>query len=293
MTLDQNYCPVCGSPRSNEPPPEWTQGSLTPLPPPPARATAQPQAASSHSLSSRSETNGLAVASLVLGVIGAVLSILLGGIIFGVPALICAYKARRQMAKTGQQGASQSMAGIVLGWISVAISGVVAIAVGFGIYDHFQHPSSGSFYATLYGVQIQGEPVTIATTRMADPARATDGSNCDSGSGTTCNHYATIRFDITNTGSSSIDDFSSYSITITGSDGNVYQSSDAGGTQICPYSNSSVTSLSPGQTASQCASWVLPSNVTVASVEFSGSGSSSTGTVTWTNAPDTFGGWRA
>lgn len=71
-----------------------------------------------------SDASGLAVASLVLGI----LSVVLGGVILGVPALICGYRARRQIAKGGQGSGGQAMAGIVLGWISSGLSVAVAVA---------------------------------------------------------------------------------------------------------------------------------------------------------------------
>ena len=59
-------------------------------------------------------TNGLAIASMVLGIlwlywIGSVL------------ALVFGYIARRQIRERGESGAGMAMAGIVLGWIGVAL----------------------------------------------------------------------------------------------------------------------------------------------------------------------------
>jgi hypothetical protein len=68
------------------------------------------------------ETNGLAIASLVLGVlwiwwIGSVL------------ALVFGYRARREIKRSAgrQQGAGLALAGIVLGWIGIAVIGVGAV----------------------------------------------------------------------------------------------------------------------------------------------------------------------
>lgn len=59
-------------------------------------------------------TNGLAIASLVLGIlwlywIGSILALILG------------YVARAQIKKRGQSGAGLATAGIVLGWVGVLI----------------------------------------------------------------------------------------------------------------------------------------------------------------------------
>ncbi len=88
-----------------------------------------------HPQQTRSGTNGNAVASLVLGIVG------LTGIplIASVLALYFGYKARREMLQTRQEGDSFATAGIVLGWIGVGIAAVIivlvvlAIAVGFAV----------------------------------------------------------------------------------------------------------------------------------------------------------------
>jgi hypothetical protein len=59
-------------------------------------------------------TNGLAIASMVLGIvwlwwIGSVL------------ALIFGYIARRQIRERGQSGGGMAVAGIVLGWIGIGL----------------------------------------------------------------------------------------------------------------------------------------------------------------------------
>ncbi len=65
-------------------------------------------------------TNGLAIASLVLGIVwiywvGSVL------------ALIFGYVARRQIKEQGQNGDGMAVAGIVLGWIGVGAMVIVLI----------------------------------------------------------------------------------------------------------------------------------------------------------------------
>jgi Domain of unknown function (DUF4190)/Domain of unknown function (DUF1707) len=73
-------------------------------------------------------TNPLAVASLACG---------LGQIFFwflaAVPAVVLGHVARRQIRQTGEDGQGMATAGLVLGWIGIAltvllIAGVVAIA---------------------------------------------------------------------------------------------------------------------------------------------------------------------
>ena len=71
-------------------------------------------------------TNGLAIASMVLGIlwvywIGSVL------------ALVFGYVAKRQIRERGDSGSGMATAGIVLGWIWIALLVVAAIAgIAFG-----------------------------------------------------------------------------------------------------------------------------------------------------------------
>ena len=67
-------------------------------------------------------TNGMAIASMVLGIlwlywIGSVL------------ALIFGYVARSQIKRSGQGGGGMAIAGIVLGWVGIAVLVIVIIAV--------------------------------------------------------------------------------------------------------------------------------------------------------------------
>ncbi len=70
-------------------------------------------------------TNGMAIASMVLGIlwiywIGSIL------------ALVFGYIARRQIHERAEGGGGMAIAGIVLGWIGVGFL-VVIFVVGFGI----------------------------------------------------------------------------------------------------------------------------------------------------------------
>jgi hypothetical protein len=73
-------------------------------------------------------TNGLAVASLVLGLIG-VLSC--GYTFFVAPllAVIFGVLGRRQIRETGQRGEGMAMAGLVLGIIGLVISALIVVVV--------------------------------------------------------------------------------------------------------------------------------------------------------------------
>ena len=90
--------------------------SYTPPPPPPPPGPggyATPQ------------TNQKALWSMILGI----LSIVACGLLAGVPALILGGSAKKEIAASGgaQSGEGMATAGVVLGWISVAISVLVVI----------------------------------------------------------------------------------------------------------------------------------------------------------------------
>jgi hypothetical protein len=72
------------------------------------------------------KTNGLAIASLVCGIVGFVfLTILLGPL-----ALIFGFVSRKQIARSGgaQKGRGLSTAGIILGFILIALMVVLIVA---------------------------------------------------------------------------------------------------------------------------------------------------------------------
>ncbi len=78
------------------------------------------------------KTNGMAIASLVLGIlwicsVGSILAVVFG------------YMAKNQIKESGgmEQGDGMAMAGIVLGWIGIAflILYLIGLAVGFATFE--------------------------------------------------------------------------------------------------------------------------------------------------------------
>lgn len=91
-------------------------GESMPPPPPNAAFTAAPP------------TNGLAIASMVLGIVWIYW---IGSLL----ALIFGYVALNQIKRTGDQGRGMAIAGIVLGWVAfagLALIIVLAIAIAGG-----------------------------------------------------------------------------------------------------------------------------------------------------------------
>jgi hypothetical protein len=77
-------------------------------------------------------SNGMAVASLVLGILG--LTFFFG--IASIPAVIVGHIARKQIRERNEDGAGLAIAGLVTGWIGVAlvVAVIVFFVVIFGIF---------------------------------------------------------------------------------------------------------------------------------------------------------------
>ena len=74
----------------------------------------------------RQETSGLAVASLVLGIVGLTLVPLLASI----AALIFGYGARREIRRNPNlTGDGLATAGIIRGWIAVSLIGLAVVLI--------------------------------------------------------------------------------------------------------------------------------------------------------------------
>ncbi|MFC6884901.1 MULTISPECIES: DUF4190 domain-containing protein [Actinomadura] len=89
--------------------------------------------------------NGMAVASMVLGIIGVVTC---GGIIFSVGAVIFGHVAQGQIRRTGEGGGGMATAGLILGYI-FALIGLIYWIVVVGIYGaaiwSINHDSSTTY----------------------------------------------------------------------------------------------------------------------------------------------------
>ena len=78
----------------------------------------------------RPNTNGLATASLVFGIISWFLCPLVGGVI----AVACGHIAHSQIKRTGESGSGMATAGLVLGYIHLAAAAIFIVfwLVAFG-----------------------------------------------------------------------------------------------------------------------------------------------------------------
>jgi len=103
LSEGSNFCGSCGAAQSTSPPP------------PPPVPTAAPQfTGAPGGYVPAAPTNGFAIAALVCSLVAGcgIGSIL--GIVFG-------YIARRQIAERGERGSGMALAGIIIGWIGIAI----------------------------------------------------------------------------------------------------------------------------------------------------------------------------
>ncbi len=89
-----------------------------------------PPAYAGGAMSASPPTSGLAIASLICGIMGLVTCLFLPGI----PAVICGHMALSQMAVPGATigGRGMAIAGLVMGYISVAVGlgGIILFAIG-------------------------------------------------------------------------------------------------------------------------------------------------------------------
>jgi hypothetical protein len=76
------------------------------------------------------KTNGLAIASLVLGIASIVVCL---GCLAGIPAIICGHLAMKQIAQRGEAGAGMAKAGLIIGYIITALSILIGILVAAGL----------------------------------------------------------------------------------------------------------------------------------------------------------------
>lgn len=75
------------------------------------------------------KTNGLAIASLVMGIVGFLgLGVCVGGVV-GIPAVICGHIALGQIKKSGQGGRGLAIVGLVLGYVVIAFL-IIGLVLG-------------------------------------------------------------------------------------------------------------------------------------------------------------------
>jgi hypothetical protein len=75
-------------------------------------------------------TNALAITSMVCGIVQFFGFWLLAAI----PAIVCGHIARRQIRQTGEQGSGMALAGLIMGWVGVALTAIFVIVVIIAVF---------------------------------------------------------------------------------------------------------------------------------------------------------------
>ena len=139
-TPPADEAPLAGetTPRSDSP--EEVALAVPPPPPPP-----EPPRPSVRSIGATAPTNGMAVASLILGIAGLTVVPTIGSVL----ALILGYMAKRDIRQRPAEttGEGLATAGIVMGWIGVVLTVLVVcgIVAFFGFCAITTSSSSQSF----------------------------------------------------------------------------------------------------------------------------------------------------
>jgi hypothetical protein len=74
-------------------------------------------------------TNGLAIASLVCGILSVVFFCFCGGLFLGIPAVICGHLSLKQLNTPGnlQQGRGMAIAGLICGYLGIALFAIMIL----------------------------------------------------------------------------------------------------------------------------------------------------------------------
>lgn len=115
--------------------PEQPGGSVPPPPPAPAygapqAAPAYGQTAPAYGQPTGAKTNVLAIVSLIASIAGIVIAWGIGSIV----GIICGHISLSQIKKTGEEGRGMAVAGLIVGYIGLALAilSVIIIAIIFG-----------------------------------------------------------------------------------------------------------------------------------------------------------------
>jgi hypothetical protein len=124
--------PVSGSPHSAPP----VSGDPYSAPPTSGSPYAAPYASpyGPYQAAPTAGTNGMAIASLVLGIVGLVLCCCYGiGAVPGLVGAILGHIGLKQIKERGQEGRGMAIAGIATGWTAVAVAAIFVGLVIFGV----------------------------------------------------------------------------------------------------------------------------------------------------------------
>ena len=190
MPDDSKVCPQCATPVENAPAP-----AAAPAPPPPASSwlnpsSAQPQYPQGQPYpqpgqpyyQQQPSTDGKATASLVFGI----LSLLCFGFLAGIPAIILGHMSRSNIQRSMGRlsGAGMAMAGLIMGYISIAFS--VLIIAAIMIPNVMRARISANEAAAASSVRTINVSQVTYTTQYPDKGYAPDLATLGPGPSTSC-----------------------------------------------------------------------------------------------------------
>src|SRR5687767_4735773 len=119
------------------------------------------------------ESSGLAVASLVLGILGIALCL---GPLTGIPAVICGHMAQARIRRAGGTTGGMVMAGLITGYISIAMITVIGLMIAIAIPNFVKARQQAQYNAcqsNLKMIQQAKETWALENRRTEDavPAR--------------------------------------------------------------------------------------------------------------------------
>ncbi|HKV91009.1 MAG TPA: DUF4190 domain-containing protein [Candidatus Angelobacter sp.] len=192
MPDGSQVCPQCAAPVQNTP---AQPAASTPSTPPPASSWLNPPSAQLQYsqgqpypqpgqpyYGQQPPTDGKATASLVFGI----LSILCFGFVAGIPAIILGHISRNNIQRSlGRlSGAGMAMAGLIMGYISIAFSVLIIAAVMIPNFTRAKITANESAAATT--VQTINISQATYTTNYPDKGYAPDLATLGSGSSASC-----------------------------------------------------------------------------------------------------------
>jgi predicted RNA-binding Zn-ribbon protein involved in translation (DUF1610 family) len=294
--LDDDWvaCPKCGTriveraPADPEPERE-TAAPQALLAGDAAGALAEPAAPARPSPDGAGQTNGLAVASLVLGIVW------LWGV-GSVLALVFGLRARGQIKRSAGRlhGAGLAVAGITLGIVGIVGAAIVTaslVSVNHAVDDlspKIKADTSGSSPRSRPRAAHVGNAITLNASNNAqlsvtaqqviDPASGANEFNTpDSGK-----RFVAVKLRVSNFGSGTYDGNMNNGTTIIGNNGQTY-TADANEITGCTNFNNGELTIGPESSATGCVVFQLPIGVSAARVQFNPNSGFGGETAEWTN----------
>lgn len=191
MPDDSKVCPQCATPVENAPapaaaaPPPPASSWLNTPPAQPQYPQGQPYPQPGQPYYGQPPTDGKATASLVCGI----LSILCFGIFAGIPAIILGHISRGNIQRSMGRlsGAGMAMAGLIMGYASIAFSVLIFAAILIPNLTHARVSANESFAAhSLRTINIS--QITY-TTNYPDKGYAPDLATLGPGSSGSCSEH--------------------------------------------------------------------------------------------------------